>query len=87
MGLFSKWPMGEYSRRRRVGLSTSMRASPERTMADWWAVPSAMSTGVERFDRGGGDPGRGRGSGSGAGPQDENDHEGDDGHHQDGAIT
>ena len=49
VGLFSKLPDGEYSRRSRVGLSTSIRASPERTMADWCAMPSAMSTGVARL--------------------------------------
>ena len=49
VGPFSKWAVGEYSRRSRVGLSTSMRASPDRTSADWWATPLAMFTGVERL--------------------------------------
>ena len=49
VGLFSNLPDGEYSSRSKVGLSTSMRASPDRTMADWWAMPSDMSTGVARF--------------------------------------
>jgi hypothetical protein len=49
VGLFSKLPEFEYSRRRRVGLRTSIRASPERTTADGCATALAMSTGVERF--------------------------------------
>src|ERR1700730_9191950 len=49
VGLFSKLPEGEYSSRRRVGLSTSILAPPVRMTADCCARPLAMSIGVERF--------------------------------------
>src|ERR1700722_11786719 len=49
VGLFSNVAEGEYSKRMRLGLSTSNRAAPDRTIAEGCAWPLAMSIGVERF--------------------------------------
>src|ERR1700722_1868477 len=48
VGLFSNFAEGEYSRRSRVGLSTSMRAFPSTITALEFAIPSDIFTGVER---------------------------------------
>ena len=48
VGLFSNRSDGEYSRRMRVGASTSNRAGPASTIADGRAVPAPKSTGVAR---------------------------------------
>src|SRR3974377_2549226 len=48
VGAFSKFAVGEYSRRRNVGLSTWIRASADRTIAERFAMPSARSTCVAR---------------------------------------